>query len=128
MPYVAKRWWLILGLFVVAVVAVGVTPMRQIGDQNQQVEAARLELEELTAANEALADRAAHLQTDAGVERLAREQFGLVRPGDRLYSVSTEGLTPPTPVLLEPEIPEAEPNIFTNVLDFFTGQDVIDEE
>jgi hypothetical protein len=115
-----------LGLFVVAVIAVGLTPMRQITDQNEQVDAARQELEALESENAALSDLAADLRTDAGVERLARQQFGLVRPGDRLYAVETEGLAPPAPVVVDPEVPPAEPNVFTDVLDFITGKDVVD--
>lgn len=122
----SKRWWLILGLFLVAVFAIGVTPLRQIAIQNEQVNAARDELATLEEENAALAERAAVLETNAGIERLAREQFGLVRPGDRLYTVDTSTLQIQETVDTMPEAPPAEPNVFTDVLDFLTGQDVVD--
>ncbi len=126
MRFVGKRWWLMLVIFIVAVVAVGLTPMRQIAAQKLQVDEVRAQLAELEEENRVLADRAAELQSDAGVERIARKQFGLVRPGDRIYAVDTEGLVPAE--RLEPElvVPPAEPNIFTNVIDFFTGRDVVE--
>ncbi len=126
MRFVPKRWWLMLVVFVVAVAAVGVTPLRQIAAQNRQVDDVRAELAELEVANRALSERAAALETEEGVERLARERFGFVRPGDRLYSVDTEGLALPEQAATELVVPEAEPNIFTDVLDFFTGQDVVE--
>ncbi|MBT8200021.1 MAG: septum formation initiator family protein [Acidimicrobiia bacterium] len=121
-----KRWWLMLAIFIVAVVAVGLTPMRQIAAQKLQVDDVRAELAALEEENRVLADRAAELQSDAGVERIAREHFGLVRPGDRIYAVDTEGLSPAERSDPELIVPPAEPNIFTNVIDFFTGQDVVE--
>lgn len=126
MRFVGKRWWLMLALFVVAVTAVGLTPMRQIAAQKLQVDDVRAELASLEAENQALADRAVQLESDVGVERLARRHFGLVRPGDRLYTVDTEGLKPAEKIEPELVVPSAEPNVFTNVIDFFTGRDVIE--
>lgn len=126
MRFVGKRWWLMLAIFIVAVVAVGLTPMRQIAAQKLQVDDVRADLAALEEENRVLADRAAELQSDAGVERIAREHFGLVRPGDRIYTVDTEGLSPAERSDPELIVPPAEPNIFTNVIDFFTGQDVVE--
>ena len=44
------------------------------------------EIEQLTAANATLADEVRHLRTDPGrVEAIAREELGLVKPGEIVY-------------------------------------------
>ena len=69
----------------VVVTAAGIFPFRQIIADRRSVSLAQEELLALRAENEHLEAEVAALETDAEVERLAREQFGLVRPGgDRL--------------------------------------------
>jgi cell division protein FtsB len=78
-----------LGGFVVAVVVViglaaasGVIPFRQVIAYQRSVDLAREQRDALTAANAELEQQIAALETDGEVERLAREQFGLVMPGE----------------------------------------------
>lgn len=47
----------------------------------------------LSKENAALTQRAAQLQSSAYIEQLAREQFGLVMPGEQAYGI----LLPPAP-------------------------------
>ena len=74
-------------LLVVVVTAVGIFPFRQIIADRRSVTLAQEQLLALRAENEHLEGQVAVLQTDEEVERLAREQFGLVRPGEIAYVV-----------------------------------------
>jgi len=78
-----------LGGFVVAVVVViglaaasGMIPFRQVIAYQRSVDLAREQRDALIAANAELEQQIAALETDGEVERLAREQFGLVMPGE----------------------------------------------
>ena len=50
----------------------------------------------LTKENAALAKRIAQLQNSAYIEQLAREQFGLVLPGERAYGILLPAATTTT--------------------------------
>lgn len=64
----------------------------QLLSQQGRAEALARELEELRHENRRLAAEIRALQTDArAVERLAREQLGLTRPGETLFLIHTEG-------------------------------------
>jgi cell division protein FtsB len=64
--------------------------------QMQQTRAALArDVERLTATNAALADEVRALRTDPGrIEAIAREELGLVKPGELVYEFRG---TPPTP-------------------------------
>lgn len=102
-----------------------VVPYRQILDSQRQVNAAKAQLESLQEENEVLSADVAALQTDAEVEKLAREKLGYVRPGETAYVV----LDPPTadtalaPAVKEPIIP-ARRTWVEAVWDFLTGADL----
>lgn len=65
----------------------GVFPFRQLFQQQRQVEATRERLQQLVEENQTLSAEVDALQTDVEVERIAREQYGLVRPGESAYVV-----------------------------------------
>ena len=86
---------------------VGVVPVRQYLEQQRRLDSARQRVELLDEENRKLAARAEELRTDEEIERLAREQYSLVRPGEEAYAIlpgSDESrpaqapLTSPTPV------------------------------
>lgn len=89
-----RRWspvWALLLLVALAVTTAGIFPLRQILAQQDQVEATRAKLDALTSETDRLQGLVDALHTDAEVERLARERFGLVRPGEVGYSVEWAG-------------------------------------
>lgn len=54
------------------------------------------EIEQLTAANASLAEEVRSLRTDpARVEAIAREELGLVKPGELVYEFRTTSPSPP---------------------------------
>jgi cell division protein FtsB len=71
----------------VVVLFVGVFPTRTFLAQRAAIARAEDQLEVLAAENERLDDRADALQTADEIERLARQEFDLIRPGERPYVV-----------------------------------------
>ena len=103
-------------VFFLAVMLVGLVPFRQILNQRSAVDAAEDRLAALEAANEQLEDEIAALKTPVEIERRAREDFGLVRPGETAYLV--------VPVGSSEEKPDPEPpprSWLDSVVEFFTG-------
>lgn len=93
---------LVVTTALVAFLFVGVFPTRSLLAQRTDIAEAEARLETLRSANVALDERAEALRTDAEVERLAREQYGLVRPGEEAYAI-----LPPPPAPLP--VPDAWP-------------------
>ena len=106
-----------------AVTLAGIFPFRQILAQNRQVENTEAKLNALQAENAALEDRIEALNTDVELERIAREEFGLVRPGEKGYTVES----PPGSELPEPPDPAAafdDRGFVEKIWDFLTGRDL----
>lgn len=127
-PRRRRRWrsMLLIALFVsVGFVATGVLPVQQYLDRGNQVAEAQATLDVLVEQNGTLEDSAEALLTDSEIERVAREQYGFVQPGEVGYVVITPDAdveATPTPT---PE-PVAEPDtrgFFQRFLDFITGRD-----
>jgi cell division protein FtsL len=118
---------LVIGvLTAVVVTAAGIFPFHQILGQRDSVALAERQLEALQDENRRLEAEIAALETPEEVERLARERFGLVRPGETSYVVVTpEGDVPlrpePEPMLARDETPW-----WRDLWDFLTGKDVPD--
>lgn len=107
-----------------AVFLTQVVPYGQIVDSRNQVESARAELAALESENTTLRADVSALQTDAEIEKLAREKLGYVRPGETAYVV----LDPPgaddgsTPLQAEPE--PVDKTWVDHVWEFLTGADL----
>jgi cell division protein FtsB len=74
-------------LVLVGILFVAVLPTRTLLQQRRDTKAATAELRELRERNEALEERAQRLRDPREIEQLAREQYGLVRPGEEPYVV-----------------------------------------
>jgi len=103
---------------------VAVFPTRTWLAQRAEREAAVAQLELLEEQNAILASRVEALRSDEEIERLAREQYNLVRPGEEAYALlpapsSTTGTTVPAPVAEEDE--DGDESIPSKVWDFLTG-------
>lgn len=91
----------LMSLFLVCVfTGFGFAVHRICSDRQAQFEAKLAELDQvkeeveaLEAHNQSLRDRVALLKTDAGVEEVAREKLGLVKPGELAFAV----VPPPPP-------------------------------
>jgi cell division protein FtsB len=87
-------------VLVVAFLLVAVFPTRTLLTQRSETSAARSEVEDLRVSNRELEERIAVLQTDAEIERIARKDHGMVKPGEEAYAVLPR---PEDPVVL-PEV------------------------
>jgi cell division protein FtsB len=95
-----KRRWLLVGaLATVGVLFIAVFPARTYLDQHHQRQQVVAQLKAVNAQNRALDQRIKTLNTDAEVERLAREQYNLVRPGEEAYAIlpTRQAPAPPQP-------------------------------
>lgn len=124
-PDLKSRRSVVLVIFLLVALAVtmgGIFPFRQIIAQNAQVEDTRNQLTELQTHNAELEEQIATLQTDAGIEKEAREQFGYVLPGEESYEVQG-----PLTVGPEAEPDAVEPiddrGLLQRFWDFLTGRD-----
>ena len=68
-------------------VAVTLFPLRQYLNQRHDVAAAKQRLAVITSENQHLASEIQALNTDAEIERVAREQYHLVKPGEDAYAI-----------------------------------------
>ncbi|MCU1346604.1 MAG: hypothetical protein JWL70_2870 [Acidimicrobiia bacterium] len=88
-------WSCGLATLAIAALVVFVFPTRRWVDQRSAIAQREQTLATLQNDNAALTARIAALQNGSEVERIAREQYGFVRPGQSAYVV----LTPPAPTL-----------------------------
>jgi cell division protein FtsL len=94
----------LLGLALVGLLFVFVYPTRTYLQQRNQIQAAQQHLVQLSRDTARLESQSRQLQTDAAVERIAREQYGLVKPGEIPYVIvptappttAPAAATPPT--------------------------------
>jgi len=86
-----------------------VFPTRTILAQRAATRRASSELSALDRRNRALERRIDRLRTPSEIERLARKEYGLVRPGEEAYAI----LPPPPPPV---ELPDVWP--FVGVADY----------
>ena len=71
----------------IGLIAVTMFPLRQYLNQRNDITSARQRLVVITQENQHLAAQAQALNTDAEIERVAREQYHLVKPGENAYAV-----------------------------------------
>ncbi|HEX5615325.1 MAG TPA: septum formation initiator family protein [Acidimicrobiia bacterium] len=79
-------------LVTVASLFLFVFPTQALLAQQRDVRDAKHDLAVLREQNDRLAEEAARLETPEEIERMAREQYGMVRPGEDAYAV-----IPPSP-------------------------------
>jgi cell division protein FtsB len=85
-------WPVLASVAVVGVLFAGVFPTRTYLAQRASISHAEKQIEVLGKQNDELEARAEKLRTDAEIERLARENYNLVKPGEEAYAL----LPPPS--------------------------------
>ena len=105
-------WPVLVSVVLVGVLFAAVFPTRTYLAQRASISHAEKQLDVLGEQNKDLTSRAKELQSDAEIERLAREQYNLVKPGEQAYAV----LPPPakagqeTPRVNESDRKDDEPH------------------
>ncbi|MDP1792901.1 MAG: septum formation initiator family protein [Acidimicrobiales bacterium] len=104
---------------VIAVLAVAVFPTRLWMDQKRDIASAEHRVAVLNEANTALQKRIDELGTDSAVERLAREQLNLVKPGETAYAVlpPADDAKPRVTTPLAPVVEETDRNFWERLRD-----------
>lgn len=115
---------LLVGL---AIVLAGVFPFRQLLAQERLVDNTRAELEELIADNEQLQAQIDAVGTPAELERIAREEYGMVRPGETSYIVELDQRLRPSPAADPDDEPDSR-SMLQRLWDFLTGRDLVPDE
>ena len=119
---------LVGGAILVVFLVAGVFPTRTYLHQRDAIAAEERKVAVLSAENEKLASKVDRLHTDAEIERLAREQYNLVRPGEEAYAILPGPADPhrdapageaPAPVVLE----EPDPSWWDRTADALTFWD-----
>ncbi len=95
-------WALLTSVTIVGLLFIGVYPMRTYLSQRSSLHAAQRQIDVLATQNGKLADQVQKLNTDSEIERLAREQYNLVAPGEQSFAILP---APPAPI----EIPAVWP-------------------
>jgi cell division protein FtsB len=62
-------------------------PLQQIIDGRSQAATLEQKIEDTRAGNDAMVRRSQELQTDAGIERAARNDYGMIGPNEEVYLV-----------------------------------------
>lgn len=91
-PLRKQRWGWVLAVLLLGALALtvsGILPFREMVSQQRQIDRAQEQLSALEDENATLTEDIEMLGTDAEIERIAREQYGLVRPGEIAYVVVT---------------------------------------
>lgn len=99
-PLVRLAGPLVIVVLACGVFFLGVFPTRTYLDQRQSIASAEQQLDELTRENDELQRQVDVLESDEEIERIAREEYGLARPGEELYQI----LPPPQDPVDVPEV------------------------
>lgn len=90
-------WPLVGSVVLVGILFLAVFPTRTWLGQRRALQAAEARVEVLDEQNRRLAARVAELKTDEEIERLAREQYQLVKPGEEAYAILPAPAPPDDP-------------------------------
>jgi cell division protein FtsB len=76
--------------FIGLLLASYVSPLQDIVENRSRISALRADIEEVERENAAKERTVEDLQTPEGVERAARERYGMIKPGEKVYIVPKE--------------------------------------
>ena len=76
--------------FIGLLLASYVSPLQDIVENRSRIASLRAEIEEVERENAAKERAVEELQTPEGVERAARERYGMINPGEKVYMVPEE--------------------------------------
>lgn len=86
-----KLRWIVVYAFAAFIVAVTVvTFFKEVGRIDRlstALESRMEELVELTRKNQEIQEKISYYKTPAGIAHLAREEFNLVKPGEKIYRI-----------------------------------------
>ena len=114
-------WPLLVSIVLVGVLFTAVFPTRTYLAQRAAISRAETQLEVLGEQNEELRARARELESDEEIERLAREQYNLVKPGEEAYAVLPPPAAAPAEEPAEAQEADEDRNVVEKAWDAVTG-------
>jgi cell division protein FtsB len=105
---IRRIWAGVVAAVLVAVLVLFVFPTRTYLDQRHELTVASQRMRVLDAQNAQLSQQVDKLHTDAEIERIAREQYHLVKPGEKAFAV-LPAPDPTTTTSVPPAAPAAAP-------------------
>ncbi|MDZ7678466.1 MAG: septum formation initiator family protein [Acidimicrobiales bacterium] len=87
-------WPLVAVVVIVGALSLSAFPLRTLFDQRDAIASSEAELAELDEQVTALQARVEALDTPGEIERLARERYNMVRPGEEPYGILPAALPP----------------------------------
>ncbi|MGI9021971.1 MAG: FtsB family cell division protein [Acidimicrobiales bacterium] len=109
------RAWLVAAVLgLVGVLMLGVFPARTLVAQRAERREVAAQIADLAERNQSLQAQSGLLQSDPEIERLAREQYDLVRPGEEIFDIVAP--TPPPPQAAAPAPAVSEPRLARRLL------------
>ena len=85
---------IVYAAFIGLLLAAYVSPLQDIVENYSHISTLRAEIEEMERENAAKERTVEDLQTPEGVERAARERYGMIKPGEKVYIVPEEEKEP----------------------------------
>ena len=76
--------------FIGLLLASYVSPLQDIVENRSRIASLRADIEEVERENAAKERAVEELQTPEGVERVARDRYGMIKPGEKVYMVPEE--------------------------------------
>jgi cell division protein FtsB len=76
--------------FIGLLLASYVSPLQDIVENRSRIASLQADIEEVERENAAKERTVEELQTPEGVERAARERYGMIKPGEKVYMVPEE--------------------------------------
>ena len=76
--------------FIGLLLASYVSPLQEIVENRSRIASLRSDIEEVELENVVKERTVEELQTPEGVERAARERYGMIKPGEKVYMVPEE--------------------------------------
>ena len=112
-----RGWVVVVSVVAIGVLFVAVFPTRTWLAQRRDLIATEQRLDVLATENAELTSRVQRLNTDAEIERLAREQYNLVRPGEEAYAILPSA---PVPRRAAAPVREDDPGLWSRLWDDVT--------
>ena len=116
----ASAWLVLAVLGLVGVLFLAGLPARAYLAQRRQRAEAAARVQQLADENRELAAREGRVQTDAEIERLARQHYNLVRPGEEVFAIIPAPSPPPA---APAPAPPPRPGWWQRVFRSLTGLD-----
>ncbi|MDQ6927875.1 MAG: septum formation initiator family protein [Actinomycetota bacterium] len=115
-----RAWLLVACMALAGALFLAAYPARAYLAQNQRRSQMAVQVRTMETENRQLQDQAQKLQTDSEIERLARRDYNLVRPGEEVYAVVPSSTTTTVRTAAAPPRPPSK-SIPAKAWDWVTG-------